>query len=164
MEIDKERMFEIHRRNLRIILVLSIIGSGMYALAYLMWGLMLPTIQGQYASGALQLPDEMTVAYEDMIYTPRSFYLCGTLLYVMSLVGVILMWNLRKSGFHLYTLAQLLVLVITVLFLGKEHLAIGNVMLTLLFVTYYFIALRRLGVFSKESSGNDKADGAQNEE
>ena len=60
------------------------------------------------------------------------------------------MWNLRRIGFHLYTLSQLLVLVVTVLFLGKEHLLLGDVMFTLLFVIYYYFSLRRLGVFVKD--------------
>ena len=154
MEIENEQQ-RIWIRNLRIVLVLSIIGSGFSLLSYLMWGLTLPSMQALYQSGEVSLPGEFTVALEQMLYTPRSYYLCSTLLYAVSLAGVILMWNFKKSGFHLYTLAQLLLLVITVLFLGKEQLHLGNVMMTILFVVYYFIALRRLGVFTNETGTAD---------
>ena len=145
-----ERVQTIWRRNLRIFLVLSIIGSGMYFMASLVWGVTLPSMKAVYESGELSVPEEMTVMVEQMINTPRSFYLCSALLYATSLIGVVLMWNIRKSGFHLYTLAQLLVLLIGVLFLGKDRLSLGDVMLTVLFITYYYIALRKLGAFNRE--------------
>lgn len=163
MEIDNEHLQRIWVRNLRIILVLSIIGSGFYCLSYVMWGLMLPSMQAIYQTGELKVPGEMVVTFEQMLFTPRSFYLCGALLYAASLAGVIMMWKLKKTGFHLYTLAQLLVMVVTVLFLGKEQLHLGNLMMTLLFVTYYFVALRRLGVFAHESETAVIAE-AENEE
>ena len=142
-------------------LILSMIGSGLYCLSSLSWGLTAPTIQQMVDSGAIKLQDSMTVAFEQMIETPRSFYLWSALLYAVSLTGVILMWNLRKLGFHLYTLAQLFVLVITVLFLGKERLLLGDVMFTLLFIISYYVSLRRLGVFNYASvtpSDNDEGD------
>ena len=104
------------------------------------------------------MPDSMTVAIEEFLNTPRSFFLWSALLYAVSLAGVILMWRLQKIGFHLYTLAQLFVLLITVLFLGKERLPLGDVMFTLLFVTYYYFALRRLGVFSYNQATPENGD------
>ena len=145
---NSQRLFDIQKRSLNIVLVLSIIGSGLNFLSSLIWGVTLPTMQQMFNSGAITMPDSMTVAIEEFLNTPRSFFLWSALLYAVSLAGVILMWRLQKIGFHLYTLAQLFVLLITVLFLGKERLPLGDVMFTLLFVTYYYFALRRLGVFS----------------
>jgi hypothetical protein len=48
------------------------------------------------------------------------------------------MWKMRKTGFHVYTLAQLLVLLITAL-LGKAYISMGDVMMTLLFVAFYAV-------------------------
>ena len=146
----EQQIYQTRRRNLRIILVLSIIGSGMYFFAYLMYGLALPAFKSMYLSGSMTFPSEMTVYIESLLETPRSFFICCALLYGLSLTGVILMWNLRKGGFHLYTLSQLLVLLVTILFLGKERVALGDIMFTILFIAYYYIALRNLGVFSKE--------------
>lgn len=145
----EQQIFETRRRNLRIILTLSIIGSGLYFISYLMTGLTLPALKATYQSGAIPFPAETAVLVEQFFETPRSFFLCSALLYAVSLTGVILMWNLRKSGFHLYTLAQLLVMLVTLLFLGRERLPLGDIMFTLLFVIYYYLALRNLGVFSR---------------
>ena len=112
--------------------------------SYLMMSIALPAFQAYYNAGAMTFPSEMTVFIEQLMETPRSFYLFSTLLYAMSLAGLALMWNIRKNGFHLYTLAQLLLLLVTVLFLGRERLALGDVMLTLLFIVYYYMAMRQL--------------------
>ena len=152
-----DKLFEARRRNLRIILVLSIIGSGFSFFGNLMTGLMFPTLKTMFEAGTMAFPDEMTVYMERMFSIPRQYFLYSALLYGMSLAGVIMMWNLRKSGFHLYTLAQLLVLLITMLFLGKEYVALGDIMFTLLFIVYYYIALRNLG-------GNRNEDESINED
>lgn len=143
-----EQFLETRKRTLRIILVLSIIGSGLSCLSHLMMGAMLPAMRTMFYSGAFPYPQEVTVMMEQMFETPRPYYLCCALLYAMSVTGAVFMWNLRKSGFHLYTLAQLLVMLVTLLFLGKERLPLGDIMLTLLFITYYYIALRALGVLA----------------
>ncbi len=127
-----------------------------------MTGLTLPFLKTMYESGSMTFPSEMTVFVEQLFETPRSFFLCSALLYGLSLAGVILMWNLRKSGFHLYTLAQLLILLVTLLFLGRERVPLGDIMFTLLFITYYYVALRNLGVFSKGSEVQTSTD--ENEE
>lgn len=147
-EQEKERLFYIKRRNLRIVLVLSMIGSSLYMLSNLMWGFMQPAISNIYNTGELQVPSEMTTLLEKMLRTPRSFFFCSALLNAISLTGVIMMWSLRKIGFHLYTLAQLLILMITILFLGRYNTNIGDIMFTLLFITYYFLAFKQLDMFS----------------
>lgn len=170
MDIDKnqplneeqQRIFKLQKRSLNIVLVLSMIGSGLYCLSSLSWGLTAPVMQQMVDSGAIKMQDSMMVAFEQMVETPRSFYLWSALLYAVSLTGVILMWNLRKLGFHLYTLAQLFVLVITVLFLGKERLLLGDVMFTLLFIVYYYFSLRRLGVFSYATDTPSDNNGEDN--
>ena len=137
--------------SLRIVLVLSFIGSGFSFFSYMVLGLCLPMVREMFASGAVSLPEQMMVAYESILEAPQVFYLLSGVFYGLSLMGAILMWNLNKTGFHCYTLAQLVLLAIPVLFLGKARFAIGDAMLTLLFVAYYFFTLRTLGVFSSST-------------
>lgn len=147
------------RRSLRIVLVLSFIGSGLSFFSYLMMSLGLPSMQALYNSGSMTFPSEMTVYVEQLMETPRAFFVCSSLLYAMSIGGLALMWNIRKNGFHMYTLAQLLLLLVTVLFLGRERLALGDVMFTLLFVVYYFIAMRQLDALKQQTDlGEEKND------
>lgn len=155
----EERLFLARRRSMRIVLVLSFIGSGTSFFSYLMMSIGFSSMQAMYSAGELTFPSEMTVFFEQLMETPRAFFVCSALLYAMSIGGLTLMWNIRKNGFHMYTLAQLLLLLVTVLFLGRERLALGDVMLTLLFIVYYFVAMRQLDALKQqkeldEGSGN----------
>lgn len=151
MTPDNEQLYLRQQRSLRVVLVLSMIGSGVMFFIYMLYGLMLPSMRTLYYSGSLSFPAEMTTYIEQILDTPRSFFLCGTILYGMSLAGVIIMWKLRKSGFHLYAMAQLLILLVTLLFLGRDHISLGDIMLTILFIAYYFIAFRALARYAPET-------------
>jgi Ca2+/Na+ antiporter len=49
------------------------------------------------------------------------------------------MWKLKKLGFHLYTMAQIIMLIMLAL-LGRAHIGPGDIMLTVLFVVFYALA------------------------
>ena len=151
-----EKIFISRRRSLRIVLVLSFINSGLSFFSYMMMSLLLPTFQAMYHAGSMTFPGEMTVFAEQLIDTPRAFFVCSSLLYAMSVGGLVLMWNIRKNGFHMYTLAQLMLLLVTALFLGRERLSLGDIMFTLLFVVYYFIAMRQLDALKQASSPSEE--------
>lgn len=147
----EDKIFLARRRSLRIVLVLSFIGSGMSFFSYIMMSVGLSGLQAMYNTGNLTFPAEMTVFFEQLMETPRIFFVFSALLYAMSLGGLALMWNIRKNGFHMYTLAQLLLLLVTVLFLGRERLALGDVMFTLLFIVYYYVAMRQLDAQNQQN-------------
>ncbi len=134
--------------TLRVLLVLSMIGSGGALLTYLMMACLLPQFREVYEANQNLFPEQLTTAYERMLEVPQLFYAACTVLYALSLTGVILMWKLRKSGFHCYALAQLLLLLVPILFLGRAYLGLGDIMFTLLFVTAYYLLLKSLGVFA----------------
>jgi len=138
-------------RFLRFVLVLSMIGSGMNLLSYLMTGLLMPLMQSYIASGQITFPDQFTVAVEQMMRTPRPYFFSMALLNALSLVGVIRMWKLYRNGFHFYALSQLLMLLVTGLFLGRQYVMLGDIMMTLLFIVIYFVSFRRLGLFNLDA-------------
>jgi len=41
------------------------------------------------------------------------------LLQIISFTGVVQMWNLRRTGFHLYAIAQLLMLIVSTIYVYK---------------------------------------------
>ena len=139
-------------RSLRIVLVLSMIGSGTNVLSSLTSALFLPAMNSLYEAGQLPIPDYMQVAVEAFLNMPRMYFFITFVLAALSLTGVILMWKPRRSGFHFYTLAQLLLIVVALLFLGRTGIQLGDVMLTLLFIAFYYFSLRSLGVLSSEKN------------
>lgn len=137
-------MPDIHRaiRSLRIVLVLSLIGSGWMCLSSLSMALMLPAMNQMVASQTVPIPDELQVAFEIVLQTPRSYYALLALLYAVSLVGIVMMWRLRRNGLHFYALSQLLILCVPVIFMGREFLSLGDIMMTPLFIGFYYLSLR----------------------
>ena len=75
---------------------------------------------------------------------PRGYFAGAGLLYVLEVLGAALMWRLRWTGFHCYTLARLLLLLLPLLFLGRGFVGLGDVMMALLFVAVYYMLMRQL--------------------
>lgn len=146
-------------KTFHFFLILTFIGSGISCLSYLLTGLNLSTIQTMIESEAIMTNAEMKAmvdTFKPLISAPWSltFFLLNGLLYGVSLAGAIFMWNLKRYGFHLYTIAQLLLIALPIFFIGKDAFDMGNLMITLFFVTFYFFALRNL----TQTETNDKEE------
>ena len=75
------------------------------------------------------------------------YYLLTALLYVGSLVGVIKMFKLQRTGFHIYSISQMLLLIITVIYiyskLGSEGF-FNEFLMTVMFILIYHLYLKRV--------------------
>lgn len=75
----------------------------------------------------------------------RNYYLLTALLYAASFVGVLYMWKMLKKGFHIYAIAQILLLIANALMFcpvtGESPW--GSVVLTALFILIYFNYYRK---------------------
>ena len=123
------------------------IWAGLSCMSYLMMGTMMPAFERYYSTHPGLLPEQFYTMMEQLFEVPRSYYVGCGLLYALELLGAVLMWNLRRSGFHCYTLARLLLLLLPLLFLGRGAVALGDIMFALLFILVYYLLLRQLGVF-----------------
>ena len=87
--------------------------------------------------------EAMRIVYADMpevsflLSAPREFFFISFLLSGFSVAGALLMWKLRKAGFHFYTAAQLVFLVLPMIYFGKETNPIFNILTTAIFVYLY---------------------------
>ena len=74
--------------------------------------------------------------------------LLAVVLYVIALFGVINMWQLKKTGFYLYTGAKIFILLIPFMFLGFNffsYLAFAiNGFFVLLFIILYAVNLKHM--------------------
>lgn len=139
-----------------ILLVLTMIWTGMSALSYLGMGLMLPTMKQILADNPSLMPEQFGVMMERMLDAPRSFYLVSSLLFLLELLGAVFMWRLRWSGFHCYTLARLLLLLLPALFLGRAFVGAGDIMMAILFVAVYYLLMRQLTGNTDHSQESDQ--------
>ncbi len=127
-----------------ILLVITFIFAGLSAFSYLVMAALLPTMQQVYAEHPTLLPEQFSVMMQQMLDTPRGFFLGSGLLYTLEVLGAALMWRLRWPGFHCYALARLLLLLLPLLFLGRGFVGIGDIMMALLFIVVYFLLMRQL--------------------
>ena len=129
---------------LHILLVITYIFAGLSAFAYLMMAAMLPSMKEIYAQTPTLVPEQFSVMMHQLFETPRGYFAGAGALYLLEVLGSALMWQLRWAGFHCYTLARLLLLLLPVLFLGRSFVGIGDIMMALLFIAVYFLLMRQL--------------------
>lgn len=83
----------------------------------------------------------------DALFAPgRSYYIILALLYAASFVGVYYMWKLLKKGFHIYAIAQILILIAEVLMVTNVTGTSpwGSVIITAVFISMYYIHYKRI--------------------
>lgn len=144
--------------TLRILLVLSLINAVGSAVSFSFMATLMPYFQNFYSLHSDMFPAEFLTVWNRIVEIPRPYFAAGAVLYILEIVGCILMWRLRSSGFHCYTLSQLLLLLLPLLSLGKGFIGLGDIMFSLLFVAIYYMKLKSLGVFSPETDTTSDAD------
>lgn len=101
--------------GLTLLCILSFIGSGINALTYLVMAANLNTVKDlllysdTYAELYESVPG-MEAAINHVVSLGPGFFWIQTLLYLMSLAGVICMFRRIYAGFHIYTVAQCLLI------------------------------------------------------
>ncbi len=69
--------------------------------------------------------------------TDKKFFLFQGILYAVSFTGALMMWKYKKTGFHLYTISQILLLIMVTIFLPEMPFPYVDVMITAVFVYVY---------------------------
>lgn len=151
-EIFKEPTYNFAVRRLRILLVCSFIVTGMFLLSELMSAAMMPSMTAYFEANPNLFPEEFAIMMDRALSIPQWYYLLTGLLDAVSIIGLILMWRLSPKGFHCYTLSKLLLIMMPLLFLDRLYVSIGNIMITILVIAYYFVLMRGISALAKETS------------
>jgi hypothetical protein len=150
-----EQKYKVNMKTLRVLLVISFVVSGMYFVSELISGLTLPMMTDYYHSHPDSVPDQWGILLERSLSIPQWYYLLSAVLDAASIAGLVMMWRLRKNGFHYYTLSKLLLMLMPVLFLDRSYVGLGNVMIGVLFIVYYYYLMRVLTVSTDENGSID---------
>lgn len=67
----------------------------------------------------------------------KSFFITGAILYFISIIGVSLMWRMKKAGFHFYTGAQIMILLMPVFYLNNAPIPFLDGLITVAFIMLY---------------------------
>lgn len=133
---------------LSVLCVLTFIGSGCSALAMAVVAATLPTVREMFASGAFEdiysLAPTLESQLETALAVPGYYYLLMFVCYAASVAGAALMWKMKRNGFHLYTIAQCLVLIVGMLINRGAGFPWGGLVWTVLWVGGYAMNLKHM--------------------
>ncbi len=77
-----------------------------------------------------------------------GIYLTIVILSIVALLGVIMMWQLKKAGFYLYAAARVLIILVPFVFIGYNLISIlmfsGGLVFASLFIILYGINLKEM--------------------
>ncbi|MEI7724899.1 MAG: hypothetical protein WCK09_07325 [Bacteroidota bacterium] len=117
---------------LMVLCILTFIGSGMNLFS----GLVVAGFYDVFVEIAQEFAKKFNIpGIEQLLETSPLFFLVTALFYAGSLAGAILMMRLKKIGFHVYTIFQILLILAPMYFM---HLAIPDV-LTILFTGVFIL-------------------------
>ena len=129
---------------LTVLCILTFIGSGFSLVANFAVFLTFHTWVKAMEEGVFDMLDgtlEME-AVEMLLNVNPAYFLFQAVFFTMSFVGALLMWNLKKAGFHIYTTAQLLLLIIGKVFMPELPFPVIPLLLAATFVLLYARNLR----------------------
>ena len=89
----------------------------------------------------------MTDSMNILTQISPNYYLILLVLFIASLVGVIKMFKSDKRGFHIYSIAQILMLIDASVFvypLQKPSPFISDLLLTAIFILLYYLYFKRM--------------------
>ncbi|MFK5855746.1 MAG: hypothetical protein QM503_06420 [Bacteroidota bacterium] len=124
---------------LKILCILTFVGSGFSLVSNSIMFLTIDMVRGLYEQGAFDfLAEEMdTNVLEILISINASYFLFQAVLFSLTVYGAYMMWNLKKIGFHIYTVAQIILLILPQVFLPELPFPTFELIISLIFITLY---------------------------
>jgi len=122
---------------LTVLCVLTFIGSGLAAFSNLFIYFSFEEMLTIVDDFEVEIP-----GFDMMMSGGRRFFITGFILYTFSWVGALQMWKLKKIGFHLYTGAQIFILLLPVIMIPSYPFSIISLLFTVVFIAGYAINLK----------------------
>jgi len=128
---------------LGVICVLTFIWSGYGILYNLIYALFYNTLKELFTTTSFpEAYKDMKIALLQVLSAGRLFFVAGLLLSFFSLFGAIKMWKLHKKGFHFYTISQIILLMLPLIFIKGGGFQGIDFMITAMFVMMYATHLK----------------------
>jgi hypothetical protein len=126
---------------LTVLCILTFIGSGLNAFSNLMVFV--------FYDAAMKFAAEMITAFklpgmELFLSAIPAYFAITALINVVAVTGAVMMWNLRKIGFHVYTVSQILVILAPMYFFRFPGPDFFSIILCGIFVLLYSYNLKRM--------------------
>jgi hypothetical protein len=94
------------------------------------------------------LVESILDAVTKLLANTTAIYLTVVLLAAIALLGVIMMWQLKKSGFYVYAAARSLIAIVPFIFIGYNLVSLlwftSSIMFGILFIILYSLNLKEM--------------------
>ena len=119
---------------LKVLCILTFIGSGMQAISNLAVSVFFDQfiLVAKSVMGTFKLP-----GFELIMLTRPLFFALSSLFYAGSFFGAYQMWNLKKNGFHIYAVCQILLFLAPMYFFHLPGPSVVDMLLSGIFVYLY---------------------------
>lgn len=139
--LNQDEHQQFYRPNgLTYLSILSFIGSGLSlfanAMVFLFYNTFAAYLTGDEIS-EVPMAFDPELLYNYVMTAGRMFFLFNSLLYFVSLIGVYYMWHLIKKGIHFYAIAQILVLLLPLIFIDSGLSVLPGLILSGSFIYFY---------------------------
>jgi len=130
----------IRPQGLTTLCILSYLGSGMSLFANIFLFLFYDSFMGILASDEME---EVPMAFDAEMLSEfansagQFYFLLSSILYALSILGVYYMWHLYKKGIHFYTIAQIGLILLPLIFIDSSLSVIPGLLLSGAFVLLY---------------------------
>jgi len=141
-ELDQQQLPEVQPRRpglLTVLCILTFIGSGMYFVS----SLFIATFYDFYLQVAQEFAEKFKIpGMEQLTQIKPVFYIVSAILYAGSVAGAALMMRLKKNGFHIYTISQILLILAPMYFMHLSSPGALDILLSGLFIFLYSMNLK----------------------
>lgn len=145
LEEQKNTTYKKRPQQLTLLCILSLVGGGLSLLSNLFLYSSFDLIKEYFKDGATQkiLGTEIDMGF--IISINPDFFLWQMMLFSFSIYGVILMWKFKMNGFHIYSVSQVLILIIHEIYIPSLPFPFFEIALTIIFILLYFKNLKQVG-------------------
>lgn len=127
---------------LKVLCILTFIGSGLSFLSNASVYVFFDWFKDLFLNHSDMIWMGSKMDFSSLFQINRFYFLLSAILFLLSLVGAMYMWKLNKVGFHLYTLAQIALLIIPKFFIPSYPFPLFPILFSGLFVYLYYSHLR----------------------
>jgi hypothetical protein len=126
---------------LTVLCILTFIGSGLNAFSSLMGFLFFDSMMkaGQEVIKILKLPG---LEFLDLL--TRGYFAVSGLIYLLAVAGAVRMWQMRKQGFHIYTISQILGVISPMYFFRMGGPDLFSMLLSGIFILLYSTNFKKM--------------------
>ena len=127
---------------LKILCILTFIGSGLSMFSNVVLFSVIDQIKETFSDNPVYTVLGTELNLSIFLHVNPWFFMTQAVLYSLSLSGAWQMWKLNKKGFHLYSIAQIVLLIVPKIFISDMPFPAMDLLLTGSFIYFYYLNVK----------------------